>query len=136
MCLDLHVKFWVEQDGGLVLSDWRIGLLEAIAATGSLAEAAAQFDVSYRVAWRKLREIEQRLDVRLYEGHSGGKDGGGSTLTPLGYKVVQRYRDFRRGLVEMAEQRFQEAFADLNLVVGCSDSESEQARGIEHQQAR
>mgnify|MGYP005841916157 CR=1 FL=1 len=125
MSLDLQVKFWVEQDGGLVLSDWRIGLLEAIAATGSLAEAAAQFDVSYRVAWRKLREIEQRLDVRLFKGHSGGKDGGGSTLTPLGYEVVQRYRHFRRGLVEMAEQRFQETFADLNMVVDCNEKKPE-----------
>ena len=49
-------KVWLERDGQVVLSDWRVELLEAIEATGSLARAAARLDVPYRTAWYKLKE--------------------------------------------------------------------------------
>ena len=49
-------KVWLERDGQVVLSDWRVELLETIEATGSLARAAARLDVPYRTAWYKLKE--------------------------------------------------------------------------------
>jgi molybdenum-dependent DNA-binding transcriptional regulator ModE len=33
-------KAWVERGGEVLLSEWRLALLEAVAATGSLAAAA------------------------------------------------------------------------------------------------
>lgn len=110
MTLTVHVKFWVEQAGELVLSDWRIALLEAIDATGSLAAAAAQLDVPYRVAWGKLKQIEQRLGYALLEGHSGGVSGGSTLLTARGKELVLRYRRFQSGLPEIIQRRFEEEF--------------------------
>jgi hypothetical protein len=49
-------KVWLERGGQVVLSDWRVELLEAIEATGSLARAAERLDVPYRTAWYKLKE--------------------------------------------------------------------------------
>jgi hypothetical protein len=49
-------KVWLERGGQVVLSDWRVELLEAIDATGSLARAAERLDVPYRTAWYKLKE--------------------------------------------------------------------------------
>ncbi len=46
--MEIRTKVWIEQDGEVLLSDWRIALLEAVEATGSLAEAARQMDVPYR----------------------------------------------------------------------------------------
>ena len=34
-------NFWVERNGEVVLSEWRVALLEAVAETGSISAAAA-----------------------------------------------------------------------------------------------
>ena len=39
--MEVRTKVWIEQDGEVMLSDWRVALLEAVEETGSLAEAAA-----------------------------------------------------------------------------------------------
>lgn len=110
MTLTIRSKFWVEQAGELVLSDWRIELLEAIDATGSLAAAAAQRNVPYRVAWGKLKQIERRLGYALIKGHSGGASGGSTELTPEAKELLMRYRRFQSGLPELIQQRFEAEF--------------------------
>jgi molybdate transport system regulatory protein len=110
MALRVRSKCWVEQDGELVLSDWRIDLLQAVDELGSLSAAAERFEVAYRVAWGKIREIEARLGTQLLEGHSGGAGGGGARLTPQGRELVDRYNRFRAGLTELIERRFAEEF--------------------------
>ena len=42
--LEPRIKLWVEKDGRLVLSDYRVQLLRAVGETGSLAEAAQQLN--------------------------------------------------------------------------------------------
>ena len=41
----LRSKIWLERDGKVVLSDWRVELLAAVDETGSLARAARNLDV-------------------------------------------------------------------------------------------
>lgn len=53
-----RAKLWLERDGRIALSEWRVALLEAVEATGSLAKAAEHLDIPYRTAAYKLREIE------------------------------------------------------------------------------
>lgn len=110
MKLEVRSKCWVEVDGELVLSDWRVDLLQAVDELGSLTAAAERFDVAYRVAWGKIKEIEKRLGYPLLEGHSGGTGGGGTRLTPAAHDLLVRYNQFRTGLGELIEQRFTEAF--------------------------
>lgn len=114
--VQIRFKCWAERDGALVLSDWRIDLLAAVEEVGSLSAAAEQFDVAYRVAWGKIREMEQGLGVTLLQGRSGGAGGGGSALTPAGQALVDRYRRFRAGLDALVEQRFAEALGDLSFL--------------------
>ena len=45
---------WLEHEGNVVLSPWRVQLLETIAATGSISAAAKQLDLPYRRAWEKV----------------------------------------------------------------------------------
>lgn len=112
MRLTVRSKCWVERDGELVLSDWRVDLLQAVDRLGSLSAAAEQFDVAYRVAWGKIKEIEARLGYALLEGHSGGAGGGGTRLTPAGRDLIERYNRFRDGLSELIERRFREEFGE------------------------
>jgi molybdate transport system regulatory protein len=109
--LEPRSKLWVERDGAVVLSDWRIELLEAIDRTGSLTKAAEEMRTPYRTAWQRLKETEERLGVRLVETQSGGAEGGGSVLTESGRDLVRRYRHFSEGLAELVDRRFRDAFA-------------------------
>jgi len=105
-----RAKLWVEKDGRLVLSDYRVRLLQHIDETGSLTEAAERMGLSYRRAWGKVREIEQNLGVRLVESSAGGAGGGGSRLTARGRRLVELYQRFQRSVHEDLAREFSRAF--------------------------
>ena len=105
-----RLKLWLERDGALVCSDYRVRLLEHVAETGSLAEAAARMGLSYRRAWGKVREIERNLGVALVESEAGGRGGGGSRLTEAGRLLVARFRAFERRLQADLDREFAEVF--------------------------
>lgn len=105
-----RAKLWLEVEGRIGLSEWRVALLEAVEETGSLARAAERLAIPYRTAAYKLREIEDHLGVRLLTGQSGGAAGGGSRLTPAARDLIQRWRHFSAGLDDWVAARFAEAF--------------------------
>jgi len=108
--LEPRIKLWVEKDGRLALSDYRVQLLRHVGETGSLAEAAQRMRLSYRRAWGKVREMEQNLGVKLVESEAGGVGGGGSRLTPQGERLVALYARFRRAMERDLGKEFQEVF--------------------------
>ena len=108
---EVQAKIWIEREGKVVFSDWRAELLQAIEETGSLSSAAARMDVPYRTAWYKLKEIEGQLGMRLVTTHSGGSDGGGSSLTPEGQDILRRFRRIYRDVEELVRRRFEREFA-------------------------
>jgi molybdate transport system regulatory protein len=108
--MEPRAKLWVEQDGKLVLSDYRVRMLELIEETGSLAEAAARMGLSYRRAWGKLREIEGNLGLRLVDSAAGGAGGGGSRLTDDGRRLVDLFRRFRESVSNDLQQDFERTF--------------------------
>ena len=108
--MEPRIKLWVEQDGKLVLSDYRVRLLEFIEETGSLAEAAHRMQLSYRRAWGKVREIEQNLGVKLVESAAGGAGGGGSRLTAEGRRLVALFERFRQATEQDLSREFARVF--------------------------
>ena len=58
-------NLWIEHDDQVVLSFWRVRLLEAIDTTGSISAAAEALNVPYRRAWEKLQEMEHGLGYKL-----------------------------------------------------------------------
>ena len=107
---EVQAKIWIEREGKVVFSDWRAELLQAIQETGSLSGAAAQMEVPYRTAWYKLKEIEGQLGMRLVDTHSGGSDGGGSSLTPEGQDILRRFRRIYRDIEGLVRRRFEHEF--------------------------
>ena len=108
--LEPRIKLWVEKNGRLALSDYRVQLLRHIDETGSLAEAAQRMRLSYRRAWGKVREMEANLGVRLVQSEVGGPGGGGSRLTPEGERLVALYARFRRAMESDLGKEFREVF--------------------------
>jgi molybdate transport system regulatory protein len=105
-----RLKLWLEKDGLLILSDYRVELLRHIAVTGSLAEAAQRMGLSYRRAWGKIREIERNLGRKLVESEVGGVGGGSSRLTAEGERLVILYQRLRRAVERDLSREFQEVF--------------------------
>ena len=105
-----RANFWIEEEGQVVLSSWRVRLLEAIAETGSISAAADKMSISYRRAWDKIHESEERLGVRLVDTQTGGVGGGGSQLTEAAQDYIKRFREFTSGLNDLISQRFRESF--------------------------
>ena len=108
--LEPRIKLWVEKNGRLALSDYRVQLLRHIAETGSLREAAQRMSLSYRRAWGKLREMEENLGVRLVHSEVGGTGGGSSRLTPEGERLIALYDRFRRAMESDLGREFREVF--------------------------
>jgi len=110
--MEPKAKLWVEQDGAIVLSGYRVRLLQHIAESGSLAEAARRMGLSYRRAWGKIREIETNLGVRLVESEVGGAGGGGTRLTPVGERILARYPQFEAAAQADIRRLFVELFSE------------------------
>ena len=74
-------------------------LLRGVESTGSLQGAAQAMNMAYSKAWKMLKESEKAWGFMLTERETGGRDGGGSTLTPQAVRLLETYDAF------MAETR-------------------------------
>lgn len=107
------MKVWVEDEtGAVLLSDWRVMLLEAVEATGSLTRAAEAMAVPYRTAWDRIRQTETALGAPLIETASGGRSGGGSRLTATGRAYIASFHRLTEGLEETVQTRFDTELRD------------------------
>ena len=109
-----HLNIWLETEGEVTLSLWRIRLLEAIGRTGSISAGAAEMDVPYRIAWQKIHEMETRLGRKLVETRTGGRAGGGATLTPLAETVIGRFNQLSQELDSLLQTRYTAFFGDID----------------------
>jgi molybdate transport system regulatory protein len=113
--IKVRANFWIEKDGEVVLSRWRVALLQAIDEAGSISAAAGSLGIPYRRAWDRVRECEERLGVKLIDTQTGGMGGGGAKLTPAGTEYVRRFQEFTSGLDEVIKTRFREAFHEMDV---------------------
>lgn len=103
-------NIWLEECGEVVLSMWRVRLLESIQKTGSITAAAESMNVPYRRAWERLQEMEGCLGEALVITEVGGIGGGGAQLTERAKDLISRFQRFTNGLDVEIERRFIHAF--------------------------
>ena len=91
----LRGRLWIEIDAQPALTEAGADLLEQIAASGSLSEAARRLRFSYRRAWMLLDAMNRRWDRPLVRTATGGKRGGGARVTEYGLLILRSYRDLQ-----------------------------------------
>ena len=64
-------------------------LLREVERTGSLQKAAKAMNMAYSKAWKMLKGAEKEWGFALTDRETGGKDGGGSTLTPQAERLIE-----------------------------------------------
>jgi molybdate transport system regulatory protein len=114
MTKDLAVRFRVDFGGGRSIGIGKIELLEGIASSGSLSEAARQMRMSYRRAWLLLADLNASFDQSVARATTGGRGGGGAVLTPFGELLIAGYRKMEAGLQPLAEASFQDLSRRVN----------------------
>ncbi len=116
--MEIRSKLWIEVKGEPVFGRGRRFLLEAIGRTGSINQAAKEINISYRKAWSYIKAMEERLGIKLVETRTGGKNGGGASLTEEAREFLKRYAALEEGIRELVDRRFREVFGDKNLTGG------------------
>ena len=89
----------------------KIALLEKIDDTGSLSAAARVLGMSYRRAWLLIQDLNNGFDRPAVSLSTGGKHGGGATLTAFGHALVTGYR----ALEAITHRLATEIFAELEI---------------------
>ena len=87
-------------------------LLHGIVQTGSLRAAAMSMDMAYTKALKLIRNGETALGFALIHRSTGGKDGGGSSLTTEGKEWLQRYEAYRDACKQANSKLYLEFFPE------------------------
>lgn len=97
------VRFRVDLNGNCSVGIGKVELLEAIARTGSLSQAAREIGMSYRRAWLLLADMNIHFGLPVARTSTGGRGGGGAALTGFGASIVSGYRMLESGMRPLAK---------------------------------
>lgn len=106
--IELEGALWFHKDDQKFLGLDRIKLLEKVDELGSITRAAKAAGISYKNAWDLVNMINNLAEKPLVERVTGGKGGGGTTLTQYGKDVVKQYgvlQEEHRKFLENLESR-------------------------------
>jgi len=106
-----RLRLWVSVGDHNALGPGKVRLLDAIDNTRSLAAAAKRLGMSYRLAWKHLRLMEEWTHMAVVEPRRGGPDGGGTVLTPEGRALLAAYHEFRSDVDAHMRSSFDRRFA-------------------------
>lgn len=107
--LSIRIDFGPERRVG----PGKIALLEQIAALGSISAGGRALNMSYRRAWELIDELNDIFGTPVVESRSGGRKGGGATLTPFGRSLISRYRAMERAAAAATEPHLAALARDL-----------------------
>jgi molybdate transport system regulatory protein len=122
MGTDPTLRFRIDFGARCSVGVGKVELLEGIARSGSLAQAARDMHMSYRRAWLLLADLNVSFDQPVATATVGGRGGGGVVLTAFGMKLIDGYRGLESSLQPLVSQHL--------LDVGRQVKRSTQKRGV------
>lgn len=97
-------KTWIETEKGPLLGKGGVNLLKSIQDTGSIKKAAEKVNWSYKFAWSYLKKLEERSPSPIVKSFKGGKDRGGTKLTPYAMKLLKFYEKAQKIIHSTSKQ--------------------------------
>jgi molybdate transport system regulatory protein len=89
-------SLWIEGEEKRFLGPGRVELLERIANTGSINQAAKQMGMSYKKAWEMVNSLNSQVNTPLVMTQTGGEKGGGAIITEEAKQLIQYYHLLRK----------------------------------------
>jgi molybdate transport system regulatory protein len=78
-------------NGTLPIGPGKIDLLRGIENLNSISAAARNMDMSYKRAWQLVEELNAGLKEPVVRTATGGRGGGGASLTEAGRQLIAHY---------------------------------------------
>lgn len=111
---------FTDDDGNKFFGEGPLRLLRCVERTGSLRAAAIEMEMAYSKAIRLLKQAEGNLGFPLAQRSTGGKDGGGSVLTPEGKRWLRQYEAYRDACVRANQELYRRFFPETGCVIMAS----------------
>ena len=90
--MELSSHLWLGREDEAYFGKGRIELLSRIDELGSITRAAKAMRMSYKAAWEAVNAMNAQSPAPIVERVSGGKGGGGTSLTDRGRELIAIYR--------------------------------------------
>jgi len=103
----LHFKLSLLNDQGVpFMGRGPVALLRGIERLGSINQAAKEMNMSYVKAWKIIKKMEASLGGKILKTQIGGKEYGGSELTPLTVRFLDIFTAYEAEVINFAEEQF------------------------------
>lgn len=111
--LEERTRFRIQIKHAVAIGPGKADVLQGIAETGSIAEAGRRLGMSYQRVWSLVDAMNRDFVEPLVLKQRGGASGGGTTLTLMGQRVLQLYRDVER----QAQQAIEAPLGELVALI-------------------
>ena len=99
----LRPRFRIQCGKEIAFGPGKADLLEFIAATGSIGDAAKRMGMSYMRAWSLVKAMNGYFKLPVVTAARGGNQRGGAELTPTGRRVLAAYRRLEKISLKSAQ---------------------------------
>lgn len=99
----IDIRARVVAGGERAFGPGKADLLEKIGEEGSISAAAKAMNMSYSRAWRLVDGMNASFRTPLVDLATGGRHGGGASVTDQGREVLEAYRRLQVQLAKSAD---------------------------------
>lgn len=103
---------FLDEQGQKFFGEGPFRLLRGVEETGSLRAASMQMNMAYTKALKLLKNAEKALGYQLTMRTTGGRDGGGSRLTPQGEEWLKQYEAYKNACIQANSKLYLEFFPE------------------------
>ncbi len=96
------LKIKIEVHDNFNIGPGKIALMEAIISCGSISSAAKTMGMSYRKAWKLVKEINNASNKKIILTNTGGKGAGGTKVSPDGISFIKAFRNIEKKVFKEA----------------------------------
>lgn len=104
----LQLRFRIRLGTDIALGPGKADLLEQIALTGSISEAAKRLQMSYMRAWTLVQTMNRCFSEPVVLMNRGGSSHGGAQLSASGTRILELYRSMETQSREAIRQPWAE----------------------------
>ena len=103
-----HLKIKIEINENFIIGPGKVSLLESIITNGSISSAAKKMGMSYRKAWKLVKEINDASSTKIIITNTGGKGIGGTKISDDGLLFIKAFRSIEQKTLKAAinEQQY------------------------------